>query len=244
MPEVEGDRPTREVQSYPIGYFHIHIAEVRTKQGKLHGSWPSISTSKFAFVELQRRPHCRVAGDFSLRALTAAAVSYRIHTVLTDNGTHFTDSPLRRRLDALKLIKQMLARKELPFPLPTPSSSPAPRLDIEHRADQGRAILGRTAKSRRMDPRTIKEATVKRFHYDSHDQLRQHLADFVAAYNFGSQAQDPQARSNGGRAGCAALRRTGTRSGLSSAYQSSGQKPEHLAKSWMISAHSIERTMR
>jgi hypothetical protein len=32
--------------------------------------------------------------------------------------------------------------------------------------------------------RTIKDASVKRFHYDSHDQLRQHLADFVAAYNF------------------------------------------------------------
>ena len=32
--------------------------------------------------------------------------------------------------------------------------------------------------------RTIKDATVKRFHYVSHDQLRQHLADFVAAYNF------------------------------------------------------------
>ncbi|OHV63496.1 integrase [Mesorhizobium sp. LCM 4577] len=30
-----------------------------------------------------------------------------------------------------------------------------------------------------------KEATVKRFHYDDHDQLRRHLADFVAAYNFG-----------------------------------------------------------
>jgi hypothetical protein len=33
--------------------------------------------------------------------------------------------------------------------------------------------------------RTIKEATVQRFHYQSHQQLRQHLADFVAAYNFG-----------------------------------------------------------
>ena len=33
--------------------------------------------------------------------------------------------------------------------------------------------------------RTIKDATVKRYHYASHDQLRQHLADFVAAYNFG-----------------------------------------------------------
>ena len=32
--------------------------------------------------------------------------------------------------------------------------------------------------------RTIKEATVQRFHYDSHDQLRRHLDDFVAAYNF------------------------------------------------------------
>ena len=36
----------------------------------------------------------------------------------------------------------------------------------------------------RMD-RTIKEATVMRYHYDSHNQLRQHLTDFVAAYNFG-----------------------------------------------------------
>ena len=32
--------------------------------------------------------------------------------------------------------------------------------------------------------RTIKEATVKRFHYERHDQLRTHLADFLAAYNF------------------------------------------------------------
>ena len=32
--------------------------------------------------------------------------------------------------------------------------------------------------------RTIKEATVRRFHYDTHDHLRSHLADFVMAYNF------------------------------------------------------------
>jgi len=31
--------------------------------------------------------------------------------------------------------------------------------------------------------RTIKEATVKRYNYDSHDQLRMHLAVFMAAYN-------------------------------------------------------------
>ena len=32
--------------------------------------------------------------------------------------------------------------------------------------------------------RTIKEATVQRFHYDRHDQLETHLADFINAYNY------------------------------------------------------------
>ena len=32
--------------------------------------------------------------------------------------------------------------------------------------------------------RTIKEATVRRFHYGSHDRLRSHLDAFVPAYNF------------------------------------------------------------
>lgn len=32
--------------------------------------------------------------------------------------------------------------------------------------------------------RTLKDATVKRFYYESHGFLRQHLTNFVAAYNF------------------------------------------------------------
>jgi transposase InsO family protein len=32
--------------------------------------------------------------------------------------------------------------------------------------------------------RTIKDATVKRYYYDNHEQLQRHLADFVGAYNF------------------------------------------------------------
>lgn len=31
--------------------------------------------------------------------------------------------------------------------------------------------------------RTIKDATVKRYFYETHAELRRHLADFVAAYN-------------------------------------------------------------
>lgn len=32
--------------------------------------------------------------------------------------------------------------------------------------------------------RTIKDATIKRYHYNNHDQLRRHLTDFLDAYNF------------------------------------------------------------
>lgn len=35
--------------------------------------------------------------------------------------------------------------------------------------------------------RTVEDATVRRYHYDSHEQLREHLADFIAVYNFGRQ---------------------------------------------------------
>ncbi|GEP01808.1 hypothetical protein GCM10007887_34060 [Methylobacterium haplocladii] len=39
--------------------------------------------------------------------------------------------------------------------------------------------------------RTIKDATVKRYHYGSHDALRHCLQLFVDAYNHGTPDQDP-----------------------------------------------------
>ena len=51
LPDVEGERPAKKkFKSYPIGYFHIDIAEVRTAQGKLHMFVAIDRTSKFAFV--------------------------------------------------------------------------------------------------------------------------------------------------------------------------------------------------
>lgn len=57
LPNVEDDKPTkRKFKRYPIGHFHIGIAEVRTEQGKLHMFVAIDRTSKFAFVELHERP--------------------------------------------------------------------------------------------------------------------------------------------------------------------------------------------
>lgn len=87
LAEIEGDRPTNKAfKAYPIGYFHIGITELRAKVTR------------------------RTAADF-LRALIKA-VPYKIHTVLTDNGTHFTDP--RGETSSPTEIREIMERKE-PF---------------------------------------------------------------------------------------------------------------------------------
>src|SRR5215210_9050921 len=94
LPEVEGDKPTRKAfKPYPIGYFHIDIAEVSTEEGKLRLLVAIDRTSKFAFARLVESAGKMEAAQF-LRDLIEA-VPYRIHTVLTDNGVQFT----RRKQD-------------------------------------------------------------------------------------------------------------------------------------------------
>jgi transposase InsO family protein len=89
LPQVEGEAsPKRKFKAYPIGDFHIDIAEVRTAQGKLYLLVAIDRTSKFAFVELHEKVARRTAADFLRRLI--AAVPYKVHTILTDNGTHFT----------------------------------------------------------------------------------------------------------------------------------------------------------
>jgi transposase InsO family protein len=177
LPDTDGDKPHRsKFKRYPIGFFHVDIAEVRTEEGKLYLFVAIDRTSKFAFAQLHEKATRRVAGNF-LRALVEA-VPYKVHTVLTDNGTHFTE-PTGDGWTP-EDIKEMLARKQ-PFRCHSFELACA-QLDIEHRLTKPRHPWT-NGQVERMN-RTIKDATVRRFHYGSHEQLRLHLADFLAAYNF------------------------------------------------------------
>ena len=177
LPETEGDKRTKKrFKAYPIGYFHIDLAEVRTEQGRLYLLVAIDRTSKFAFVELHERVPQRVAGDFLQHLI--AAVPYRVHTVLTDNGIHFTTPG--NTASAAPLIKEAMKRGEL-FRAHAFEYACAQN-DVDHRLTKPRHPWT-NGQVERMN-RTIKDATVKRYHYESHDQLRQHLSDFVTAYNF------------------------------------------------------------
>lgn len=94
---------------------------------------------------------------------------YEIHTVLTGNGIQFADLPKNREGPTARF-------RGHPF----------------DRACWGHGIEHRLTKPNhpwtngqveRMN-RTLKEATVRRYHYGTHQQLQDHLAAFLDAYNF------------------------------------------------------------
>src|SRR6202163_1636647 len=70
LPQVEGEASAkRKFKAYPIGYFHIDIAEVHTAQGKLYLLVAIDRTSKFAFVEMHEKVTRRTAADFLRRLI-------------------------------------------------------------------------------------------------------------------------------------------------------------------------------
>ena len=169
LPDIEGDKPAKKkFKSYPIGFFHIDIAEVQTAEGKLYLFVAIDRTSKFAFVQLVESAN-RVTASAFLEAVIAA-VPYKIHTVLTDNGIQFRLPPRYANGPTARYVTHMFDMR-------------CQENGIEHRFTKINHPWT-NGQVERMN-RTIKEATVKRYHYNSHGQLRQHLDDFVSAYNFG-----------------------------------------------------------
>ncbi len=166
LPEMDGDKPRRQrFKRYPIGFFHIDIAELRTAEGKLYLFVAIDRTRKFAVAQLVEKANRKTAWEFL--ELLLEAVPYRIHTILTDNGIQFAEQPRNRNT---------ILSRPMRFDMICEANG------IEHRLTKPNHpwTNGQVARMNR----TIKDATVKRYHYDSHDQLRIHFSDFLDAYNF------------------------------------------------------------
>lgn len=106
---------------------------------------------------------------FSLRSLslTAAKTGYKAHDLISFPicyGIQFTNQE-RQKLAGWHIFDRV-----------------CDEFDIEHRLTKINHPWT-NGQVERMN-RTFKEATVKRYHYENHDQLRSHLETFVAAYNF------------------------------------------------------------
>ncbi|WP_233093083.1 hypothetical protein [Paracoccus sp. IB05] len=122
---------------------------------------------------------------WEFRSHMLAAVPCQVHTIFADNGIQLAEQPWNRnticsgpmRFDMICEIQTRLRHRfEKPW-----------RGGIEHRLTKPNPP-STNGQAERMN-RTIREVTVKRFHYDRYGQLRAHLTDFMAANNF-AQAKD------------------------------------------------------
>jgi transposase InsO family protein len=124
--------------------------------------------SKFTYVEFHDS-----AGKMEGAAFLKNVVDvfpYKIHTVLTDNGMAFADlpknrdSPSRRFLGPHIFDRVCIAN------------------GVEHRLTKPYHPWT-NGQAERMN-RTIKDATVKVYHYDDLESLKAHVLAFVTAHNF------------------------------------------------------------
>ena len=154
-----------------------NIAEVQTAEGKLFLFVGIDRTAKFAVAQLVETADRKTAWEFLQPLLEA--VPYQVHTILTDRaiGTPLVRVTMAR---GIQFAEQPRNRNTL-YSRPMRFEMICEASGIEHRLTKSNPWTN--GQVERMN-RTIKDATVKRFHYENRDQSRTHLADFIAAYNF------------------------------------------------------------
>lgn len=65
LPNIEGGKPRHQrFKRYPIGFFHLDIAEVQTAEGKLYLFVAINRTSKFAVTQLVEKADRKTAWEF------------------------------------------------------------------------------------------------------------------------------------------------------------------------------------
>lgn len=152
----------KKFKQYPIGYFHVDIAELNTCEGKLYLYVGIDRTTKFAYAELYKSQTKIIAAEFLKNLIKA--VPYKINKILTDNGIQFTNHEHNRH--AFTHIFDRICNEN----------------KIEHRKTKVKHPWT-NGQVERMN-RTIKDATVTSFKYMNHDELKQHLHSYLMAYNF------------------------------------------------------------
>ena len=158
----DGQSPSKKkFKDCPIGYLHVDLAEVQTKEGHQYLFAAIDRTSKAAFAELHSRAKRVVAAGLLRRVLDK--LPYRVHTVLTDNGEQFTPQPHQflpggHRFDRI-----------------------CREYGVEHRLTKP-AHPWTNGRVERMN-RTPEEANVRRYHYQTAAELNKHLQAFLLVYN-------------------------------------------------------------
>ena len=157
--EVVTDAKKAESKDYPLGYLHLDFTEVQTEEGKQYLFIAIDRMSKLAFAELHPHNTQAIAEEFLRRVLPQ--IPYKVHKLLSDNGLQFRHLPHHVHV----------------------GRHPVGQLCDEWGIEQRFTKLVHPWTNDQVERmnRTVKEATIKRFHYETTDQLNTHLQNFGSA---------------------------------------------------------------
>ena len=151
-----------------IGCVHTDISELRVAQGKLNMFLAIDRVSKFTYVKFRNNAG-KVNAAYFLRSVVEA-FPYAIHTVLTDNGMAFADLPKNRAGPTRRYLGDHIFDRV------------CDEHGIEHKLTKPYHPWT-NGQAERMN-RTVKDATIKAFHYPDLESLKDHVFAFVSAYSF------------------------------------------------------------
>jgi len=124
LPEIAGDKISKKpFKRYPIGYFHIDIAEVRTGEGKLYLFVAIDRTSKFAFAQLHPTANVKTAVNFLAALIKAVPTGYTLSSPITASSSATAFGTAQARLPATgctcSIVSAASTRSSIVSPSPT-----------------------------------------------------------------------------------------------------------------------------
>ena len=169
LPPQEAENPAKKQQfkPYPIGFVHVDITTLQLEGGIKRYLFVGICRiSKYAYIELHDNMETPTACGFLDNLVKDCP--FKIHRLLTDNGAQFTYELLAEHLKP--------KNKTHPFDALCAAHGIAHKLTkFKHPWTNGQVEIFN---------KTIKKATVKQYHYDTTDQLKNHLMAYLLVHNF------------------------------------------------------------
>ena len=163
---LEQKRKKQKFKDYSMGYFHIDITKITLENNDPFYLFVAIDRiTKFTIARIYKNQTIENSVEFL--QIVIDKCQYKIHRILTDNGVQFTYALLAKHLRPKAFHAfDIVCKKHA----------------IKHKLTKFRHpwTNGQVERTNR----TIKDATVKTYHYDNLEQLQQHLKQFMLVYNF------------------------------------------------------------
>lgn len=167
LPKDDSNKPSpKRFKDYDIGYVHIDISELYTEQGKSYMFVAIDRVCKYCYIEIYESMTQDNACIFLRNVI--ADFPFKIHTILTDNGSQFT----------YELLAEHLKPKDKTHPF----DKICLNNNTEHRLTKFRHPW--TNGQVEVMNKIIKQHTVKNYHYETMEQLKKHIMSFLLLYNF------------------------------------------------------------